>query len=234
MFLSRYGLRECLLITLLALAAMAAFTWLAWTWAIAITVIIWFALLLFFRDPVRRMPRDLAPGAMLSPADGTISAVETIEHHEATDGPAIIIRIFLSIFNVHINRIPCDGEIVRTVHRPGEYRDARTPESAQVNESNLIIMRLPSEETIGVRQVSGAVARRIVCDLQPAQHVQHGDRFGMIKFGSTTELILPRPDDVTVQVQKGDAVKGALTIIAELRPAAHRESNVAQETARAT
>lgn len=234
MFLTRYGLRECLLITVLAIASMAVFTWMEWTWAIAATVILWFALLAFFRDPMRRVPNDLAPGVMLSPADGTVSAIETVEHHEATGGPAVIVRIFLSIFNVHVNRIPCDGVIVHTIHRPGEYRDARTPESAQVNESNLIIMRLPSGETIGVRQVSGAVARRIVCELQPEQQVRRGDRFGMIKFGSTTELILPRPNDVSVQVKNGDKVKGALTLLADLNAAATSEQSKTEEPARAT
>jgi len=158
---------------------------------------------------------------MLSPADGTISAVEHYEEHEATAGqPAICVRIFLSVLNVHINRSPCEAVVVRKIYKPGRFLDARSAESAKINESNLIIMTRDhgdgTREQFGVRQVSGKIARRIVDGSKEGQQLLRGERFGMIKFGSTTELILPRPDDVEVLVKVGDKVKGGLTPLAEI------------------
>lgn len=220
--LTPYGLREWLTITIVcALAGGAGWFLLGW-WTLVPVVIVWLALVSFFRDPIRRIRTDLAPGVMLSPADGTVSAVERVEHHEATGGPAVIVRIFLSVLNVHVNRSPHDAEVVSIHYRPGEFLNAQTEESARVNESNLITLRLdwadgPSER-FGVRQVSGMIARRIVCPLKPGDRLTRGQKFGMIKFGSTTELILPRPDDVIVDVRKGDAVRGGLTVLATLAP----------------
>lgn len=218
--LTPYGTREWMIITMLAVV-IGTICWLllGW-WSIIPVFMVWLALVSFFRDPHRTPPAELHVDEMLSPADGRISAIETVEHHEATGGPTTIIRIFLSVFNVHVNRVPFDGEVVDVIHRPGRYLDARTTESAKVNESNLLIIRIGSGETIGVRQVSGAVARRIVCPLRKGDLIYRGDRFGMIKFGSTTELILPRPDEVTVHVRLGDTVRGTRTTLATLAHAA--------------
>jgi phosphatidylserine decarboxylase len=219
--LTRYGLREWLTITIIAAALAAVAIWLQWWWALAIVIIVWLALLSFFRDPPRTLPANLQAGDMISPADGVVSAVLRVDHHESTAGPAILVRIFLSVLNVHVNRSPFDAEVVALRHTPGTYHDARTEESALHNESNLITLRIDSagrSETIGVRQVAGKVARRIVCPLTIGDRLQRGERFGMIKFGSTTELILPRPHEVTVHVAKGDQVRGGLTILATLRP----------------
>jgi phosphatidylserine decarboxylase len=229
MLLSRYGLREWLSITLITAIAACGFALLAWRvhpawwWALVPVALIWLALVAFFRDPIRRVPRDLPPEVMLSPADGTISAIVRVDRHEAISGqgPALIIRIFLSVLDVHVNRWPCDGTVVAMRYREGTFYDARTEQSAITNESNLIVMRLRAgatgDETIGVRQVSGAIARRIVCPVAVGDHAVRGERFGMIKFGSTTELILPRPDDVQVHVREGQKVKGGLTALATLK-----------------
>ena len=152
---------------------------------------------------------------MLSPADGVISAIERVDSHETVDGPAVIIRIFLSVLNVHINRVPCDCTLEQSIYRPGKFLDARTEESAKVNESNTLFLTHRGER-IGVKQISGKIARHIVCPIQKGDELTRGQQFGMIKFGSTTELILPRPDEVIVHVQKGDAVKGGLTEFATL------------------
>ncbi len=216
MTLSRYGIREWMLISIIAMVGVALASWLAWWWLAALTIIVWLALVMFFRDPWRRLPPNLGPGDMLSPADGTISKVFEEEHHEAVSGPAVVIRIFLSVLDVHINRSPFDATVVSITHRPGRYLDARTEESAKVNESNLIVLRLSGGETIGVRQVSGAIARRIVCPIAVGDRLVRGQRFGMIKFGSTTELILPRPRVATVQVSRGDKVRGGLTVLATI------------------
>jgi len=225
--LTPFGARVWLPILLGTLAVAGLLAWLHIWWAVAIIAIIGLALLSFFRDPIRRIRSDLADGAMLSPADGTVSAVISVDSHEATSGrPALIVRIFLSVLNVHVNRSPCAATVVSLKPTPGKYLNAQTEESARVNESNLITLRISSTpenateratELIGVRQVSGMLARTIVCPLKVGAQLRRGQKFGMIMFGSTTELILPRPDDVTVHVKKGDRVKGGVTVLATLK-----------------
>jgi phosphatidylserine decarboxylase len=220
--LSPYGLRVWLMILIITIALAGIALWWGW-WLAAITIAAaGFAILSFFRDPVRRIPANLTQGAMLSPADGTVSAVIDVDHHETTQGPARIIRIFLSVLNVHINRSPCDVEVVSLRHCPGKYLNAQTEESARMNECNIITVRIRwsngATETMGIRQVAGMIARTIVCPLRPGDQLKRGQKFGMIMFGSTTELILPRPNDVQVHVTKGDKVKAGVTVIATLQP----------------
>jgi phosphatidylserine decarboxylase len=210
-------MRVWLPILLVGSAMSAVCVWNQSWLSLGVVIVLTLALLAFFRDPIRRVPRDIGSGDMLSPADGTVSAVFTVDSHEATSGaPASVVRIFLSVLNVHVNRSPFDGEVVGLKHTPGKFLNAQTEESALVNESKLITMRIAGNETIGVRQVSGMIARTIVCPLKPRQRLKRGEKFGMIMFGSTTELILPRPGDVTVHVKKGDKVRGGLTLLATL------------------
>ncbi len=216
MLLTRYGIREWLTATLVAGGLAALFAWQGWWWAVGVVVVPWLAVAMFFRDPIRGIPRGLGPECLLSPADGKISAVANVDHHDAIDGPAVVIRIFLSVLNVHVNRAPCDGRVAGLRYTPGRFHDARTPESAVENESQLITVELDGGQRIGLRQIAGKVARRIVCDLRQGQRVQRGRRFGMIKFGSGAELILPRLDDVEVHVRVGERVKGGITRLATL------------------
>jgi phosphatidylserine decarboxylase len=217
MGLTRYGLREWGSATLVAAGLAVLCIWLHWWWALAGVALVWLAFVAFFRDPWGRRPATGNPNDMVSPADGRISAVLTVDHHPATNGPAAIVRIFLSVLDVHVNRFPCDGTVLEVVHTPGRYLDARTEESARVNESTLTVLQIASGERVGVRQVSGAIARRIVCPLARGHRTRRGARFGMIKFGSTTELILPRPADVATHVRVGDRVTGGVTILATLK-----------------
>jgi phosphatidylserine decarboxylase len=224
--LTLYGLRVWLPILLGMIVLSGLFAWLGWWWMMWVVVAVGLALLSFFRDPIRRIRSDHEDGVMLSPADGTISAVFDAESHPAipNDGPAKVIRIFLSVLNVHVNRSPYDGEVIALKHTPGKFLNAQTEESANVNECNLITMKVQvggREEIIGIRQVAGMLARAIVCPLKPGDHLKRGQKFGMIKFGSTTELILPRPQDVEVFVKKGDKVKGGVTVLARLNPVAN-------------
>jgi len=218
MLLTPYGLREWLTITVLCVALAGAAIWLGWWWLAAVAFILWLAGVGFFRDPIRRVPNDLPPGTMLSPADGTVRSVTRVDQHDATDGPAVVIRIFLSVLNVHINRFPESGEVVSVKHTPGKYLDARKEESAKLNESNLVVYLTEHGDTLGIRQISGAIARRIVCPITPGERFSRGQRYGMIKFGSTTELILPRPDDVMVHVREGQKVKAGIDVLATLPP----------------
>jgi phosphatidylserine decarboxylase len=212
--LNRHGADQWVPATLVAVPVMSACAWLAvrgepgWWLPSAITFLAWTGFCAFFRDPPRRAdPSD--PSAWLSPADGTVSAVERHAEHPATDGPALVIRIFLSVLDVHVNRVPWNGDVVTRMHRPGQYLDARAAEGARVNESLLVGFRSDGVRW-GVRLVAGAIARRIVCTAKVGERVRRGDRMGLIKFGSTTELIVPDALG-TPLVQVGDRVRGGVT-----------------------
>ncbi len=145
--------------------------------------------LMFFRDPHRVPPRE--DNLLVAPADGTITDVEMVEDAEFIGGPALRVGIFLSIFNTHINRAPCDAKIESITYRPGKYINAMSPRAGKVNESNNVAMVRTShpQDRLLVRQISGAIARRIVCAAREGQQLVGGEQFGMIKFGSRTELV---------------------------------------------
>lgn len=188
-----------------------------WIWAggVALSAM---ALLAFFRDPRRAVPT--LKGHVVSPADGRISSVHNLEHFEPFAGPAVCVRIFLSIFDVHVNRSPVHGRVSLIVRTPGKHLDARKPESAQVNQSVLMVLKDPMHDRVvgAVKQIAGAIARRIVCAASQGDILQRGQRYGMIKFGSTTELYLPNPDRVSVQVVQGRYVYGGSTVLAIVAP----------------
>jgi phosphatidylserine decarboxylase len=173
--------------------------------------------LLFFRDPERRTVRD--DTVLWAPADGRIVDVETVDEADLLGGQALRIGIFLSIFDTHINRAPCDAKVEKITYRPGQYLNAMNRRAGQVNESNnLILLRTgPPQDRIVVRQISGAIARRIVCAAREGQRLAGGERFGMIKFGSRTELYLPANDRIECVVRVGDKVKAGLTPLAKYR-----------------
>lgn len=226
MTLTRYGIREWATATVVAAIVAVVFMLLHWWWALGAIIVVWLAVISFFRDPVRKLPKELAPGDMICPADGVVSAIEHVDQHDAVTGPAVIVRIFLSVLNVHVNRCPHNVEVMARRHTPGQYINAQRPESAELNEQILLTLRLTDavfgNETIGLKQIAGMVARRIVCPLEVGHTAARGQRIGMIKFGSTTELILPRPDDVTVHVKVGDTVKGGKMVLATLEPSAQQ------------
>ena len=168
---------------------------------------------------------------MVSPADGVVSSVHALDHYEPLGGPAQCVRIFLSVLNVHINRSPCDAVVQSVTPKPGKYLNALNPASAQTNESNLVVLRDPQtgQPIAAVRQVAGLIARTIVCRLSIGQRLCRGQRFGMIKFGSTTELYFPQSSGLEVAVVKGQRVFGGKTILA--RPAVHPSAPVSQSSA---
>jgi phosphatidylserine decarboxylase len=171
----------------------------------------------FFRDPRREIP--IGAGLVVSPADGTILNVAEISDDEFIGRPAIKISIFLSIFNVHINRMPVPARVIGLRYRRGKMLDARRPESAEQNEQ--LAVRIESEappyRRMVVRQITGLIARRIVCWLKPGDVLAAGERFGMIKFGSRTELVLPCETGLEITVKKGDKVQAGSTILARYR-----------------
>lgn len=211
--IAKEGLREISLATIVlaALGAGAGYVW----WPLAIPfAIVWGWVLSFFRDPKR--VRSYAPGEICSSADGTVTEVTTLDHHDAVGGAAVRIGVFLSLFNVHVNRSPCAGKVRSLFHKPGAYLDARHPESGTRNESNTVLIDpdAPMPGPIEVRQVAGLVARRIICNVKVGEHMPIGYRFGLIKFGSRTEVIIPRRPETQIAVQVGDKVHGGLTILA--------------------
>ena len=173
--------------------------------------------LAFFRDPMRRCPSDTS--LLLAPADGRITDIETAEDNIFIEGTTLRIGIFLSIFNTHINRMPCNVKVEEIAYKKGKYKNAMNPESARVNESNeLSLTRTDNpEDRLVVRQISGAIARRIVCETAAGEELAAGEKFGMIKYGSRTELYVTVRDSkykIKCLVRKGDKVKAGLTPLA--------------------
>jgi phosphatidylserine decarboxylase len=184
-----------------------------WQWLAAIPASLLFLLLYFFRDPPRRIPD--ASNAVVAPADGTVVEVTPLPHDDFLGKPAVRIGIFLSIFNVHINRVPAAGRVVEMHYRPGKFLNALNPRSAEENEFMWIgfeSLEVPHRR-FAVRQISGLLARRIVCPLLLGGTLTRGEKFGMIKLGSRTELVVPA-DAVDIRVQVGDKVRAGSDVVA--------------------
>lgn len=167
--------------------------------------------LMFFRDPSRQTPQDNR--LLVAPADGKITDIETVDQSEFIAGPVLRIGIFLSIFDVHINRAPCRATVETITYRKGRYLNALNPLSGQLNESNTLVLMRANEPRgrLAVRQISGAIARRIVCAAREGQELAPGERFGMIKFGSRTELYVPANAKIACLVRVGDRVRAGTT-----------------------
>ncbi len=187
----------------------------AWRWTAIVpaVVLVWWAS--FFRNPARSIPD--AADAIVAPADGKITDVTEIAHYDFFNGPAVSVGIFLSIFNVHINRSPRAGRVLAMHYKPGEFLDARHPEVTLRNEFMWVGFEDAQRPGLrfAVRQISGLLARRIVCAVRPGQSVSRGEKFGMIKLGSRTELILPAGAAV-IDVKVGQTVQAGSTVIGRL------------------
>jgi len=223
--LTKYGLPEVVVYPMLVVALMATVgllgparlpVWgIASAEAVLAAVLVW--ALMFFRDPSRKTPDD--DTLLLAPADGKVTDIETVEEAEFMAGSVLRIGIFLSIFNTHINRAPCDARVERITYRRGKYLNAMNPLAGKVNESNNLALVRTSQpqDRLVVRQISGAVARRIVCAAREGQQLAGGERFGMIKFGSRTELYLPAGEKVECLVRVGDKVKAGMSPLARYK-----------------
>lgn len=165
--------------------------------------------LYFFRDPEREIPQG--ENLIVSPADGEIVGVDSVEHCPFIDGPAQRITIFLSIFNVHINRSPVKGKVEYRHYTPGKFIDARDDKSSLENERNAIGIETADGKRYLVVQIAGLIARRIVCWKNPGEQLEAGERFGLIKFGSRTEIYMPI--DAKIQVKRGQKVMAGATVI---------------------
>ena len=236
MTLTRYGIREWGLGGILALILLAG------CWLLAryvnlylgvvpgiLVALVYLFVAFFFRNPRRKLPEDAA--LLVSPADGMVRDITVVEDFDQApfSGKALRIGIFLSVLNVHVNRAPAAVDIVSKHYRKGRYLDARNPDCARENEAMTIAGNASINGRIfpmGIRQISGAIARRIVCPVEPGRALKRGEIYGMIKFGSRTELYLPADDSFEVLVKPGDKVNGGSSVIARLR---QETANVGEE-----
>ena len=195
-----------LVLLVLGMVSLLASLWLALLFVLLIGYTIF-----FFRDPERVAPTD--PDLIVAAADGVVVEIVELEETEVVRQTMRRVAIFLSVFDVHTNRAPIDGRIIYREHREGLCLDARNPECSLKNESMTWAFENP-RATLVVRQITGAIARRIVGWSQVGDTLRKGERFGMIRFGSRTEVYLPLSASVLVQV--GERVAGGATAIARL------------------
>jgi len=184
-------------------------------WLIWLGLIFTLFCLYFFRDPERVAPSRM--GVFLAPADGRVVSVGLVTPPPELGlgiEPRWRVSIFLSILNVHVNRMPADGVVTRIAYRHGAFLSASLDKASELNERNALAIRLPTGQEIAVVQIAGLVARRILCSIREGDTVQAGERFGIIRFGSRTDLYLP--DGLRPLVAEGQTMIGGETVIAEL------------------
>jgi phosphatidylserine decarboxylase len=194
----------------ISLLVVAAIVWFGTQWVslTAIPVLLAVFFLWFFRDPNREIPVGL--GLIVSPGDGKVEEAEWIE---TTSGSRFRVSIFLSVVDVHVNRVPMSGTITLVEYREGQFVNAMNAESAILNEQTLIVID-DGKHSVSFKQIAGLLARRIICDLKTGDTVQRGQRMGMIKFGSRVDVLMPA--DVELRVKPGDRVKGGSSVLGVL------------------
>ena len=230
--LTRYGIREWGGGGLIALVLLAGCYFLMqkgyFYWGLIpgiLIILIYLFVAFFFRNPHRTLPTN--PEFLLSPADGVVRDITVIDDFDQAPfekGSKVVrIGIFLSVLDVHVNRTSAELQVVSKHYREGRYLDARNPDCARENEAMTIAgnasvcgVKFP----MAIRQISGAIARRIVCPVEPGTVLARGKIYGMIKFGSRTELYLPADERFEVMVKEGDAVRGGSSVLACLRKTA--------------
>ncbi|GAV26093.1 phosphatidylserine decarboxylase proenzyme [Carboxydothermus islandicus] len=182
-------------------------------WLGAFVFLLFLFVVFFFRNPQRTIPED--EKAIISPADGVVLDVAEVNESYYLKGPAIKISIFLSIFDVHVNRAPLAGEVEYVHYRPGKFLPAFKSHASEINERNYIGIKNPYLQVLVV-QITGFIARRIVSFVKPGDILKKGQLLGMIKFGSCTEIYLPK-ETVEVLVKKGQRVYGGTTVIGRIK-----------------
>jgi phosphatidylserine decarboxylase len=185
------------------------FALLGMTYLALLGLVVTFCFCGFFRDPDRVIPNQ--PDSIVSPADGKVIAVDPADHTPFFDGSCQKISIFMSVFNVHVNRIPFGGKVKKVSYSPGKFFAANRDKASLQNEHNAVLLETARGKRISTVQVAGLIARRIICRVQPGDEVSKGQRFGMICFGSRLDVYMP--DDVDIKVKVGDTVKAGSSII---------------------
>jgi phosphatidylserine decarboxylase len=176
-----------------------------------IGLVITFAICGFFRDPDRVIPNH--QGALVSPADGKVIFAGRVDNSPYFEGPAMKISIFMSVFNVHVNRIPFDGLVKEISYYPGKFFSANLDKASRENEHNAVFIEMENGKSLCVVQIAGLIARRIICKIQAGDRVIRGQRFGLICFGSRLDVYLPT--DIKLKVAVGDKVSAGATILGQ-------------------
>lgn len=204
--------------TILAIGVLLCAGWIIvqWWWLLVLTVAITVPLLLFFRDPEREVPSQR--GVIVSPGDGKITSIHNVEHHEKLGGPAVCIRMFISLLDGHVQRSPCHGTITHMSHHPGLHGNLLNPDCLEGNESLWMVLEHPIRRypIVAMRQIAGMIARTICCVVSEGQTVQRGQRIGIIKLGSAVEMYLPQSLHPQVTVAVGAKVYGGRSVLARI------------------
>ena len=187
--------------------------WLGWTFAAIGAALLTLLVSWFFRNPARVIPQG--PGLIVAPGDGKVIAIEEEFEPRYLKERSIRVTIFLNVFDVHINRMPCEGIVEDVQYQPGLFLVASKPEATIKNEQNALMIKTTQGAKVLCVQVAGLIARRIVCWVAPKDRAVCGERFGLIRFGSRMDTFLPIGTAIRVAV--GDRVKGGETILGELR-----------------
>lgn len=230
MVLTHYGRREWLGSLFIAVLLSALSCWSAYLFNVfsfhflPIPIfLVWLCIAAFFRDPKRDI--SCQEEAFLSPADGTVRDIEVIKTSDYKDlfgdQEVLKIGIFLSVFNVHLNRVPCDVTVKNVIYKEGKFYDARDSRATKENESNALLAEAHISGRsfpIVVKQISGAIAKRIVCPVNVGDTFKKGERYGMIKFGSRTEIYMPNAEWIKLKIKIGDKLKAAQSIVAQIEP----------------
>ena len=166
----------------------------------------------FFRDPDRVIPAE--EGAVVSPADGKVVIAGPVDNSPYYSGAAMKISIFMSVFNVHVNRVPYSGQVKEINYNPGKFFSANLDKASQQNEHNAVSIKMENGRALCVVQIAGLIARRIICYINPGDQLLRGQRFGLICFGSRLDIYLPT--DVKLNVAVGDKVKAGTSILCHL------------------
>ena len=185
---------------------------LGWKNTGALALVVTLFVLFFFRDPERPVPRG--EGIVVSPADGRVIIVT--DHYEPDFLKTEVkkISIFLSVFNVHVNRVPIGGTVEQVKYQPGKFLVASVDKASTDNEQTAVVIRQGKHKVL-VKQIAGLIARRIVCYAKPGDQVRTGERYGLIRFGSRVDIFLPKDADIMVKV--GDRIKGSRDVIGVLK-----------------
>lgn len=223
--LSRHGFWEMLIGSVFLLGLTGLFLYLSsmgmgglvgksiWIFAAAVFFLVWVWLIAFFRDPHRTPPAE--PNTWASPADGTVTDITPVENDPLLGEPGLRVGIFLSVFNVHVNRSPMRAKVNKVLYERGEFLDARNPEATVKNERNSVLLAdVESGRPLAVvKQITGLIARRIVFPHVAGDVLEKGGRMGLIKFGSRTELLIPVRLKPAVLVAVGQKIKGCDPIV---------------------
>ena len=187
---------------------------------LAVPVLLAMFFLWFFRDPSRTIPT--VPGLVVSPADGLVTEVERVE---TKAGSRLRLSIFLSVFDVHVNRTPVAGTVTAVEYRKGQFKNAMNQESSTLNEQMMVVVDAGAYE-VSFKMIAGLLARRIVCKVKVGDVLERGQRIGLIKFGSRVDVLLPA--DAELKVAKGTRVKGGSTILAVVPKVAESTANLSR------